>query len=491
MILLVNGKSHDGRKPILPLSLLAVAATFDGKIPYEIVDATHIQDPIDDISRRIERTGARIVAFSVMPGPQTASSFELTVGLKKRFPDLIVVWGAYFPTMYPSATMSCPGVDYAVRGYVGHDLAGWLQGLLDGTPDLDLPGLVHRDPDSGEIVQNPMAKLVDINTLPPFPYHAVDVEFYMRPTFLGTRTISHHISLGCPFKCGFCGVVAMVNGRTSAETAELGAAGVARLVEEYGANAIEFTDNNFFLGEARTQAFCRAIAHHGIRWWAYGRADTLAKYSDETWKAMADSGLHMIYIGAESGSDETLRKMNKGGKQNVNGVLQLAETMKRFGIVPEFSFIIGNPPDPIKDMNDTLAFILKIKKINPLSEIILYSYTPVPQEGEMLASAQEAGFAFPSDVQDWSSEHWQRICQRRDGELPWITPEIRRELRNFRLVMDSAFPTNTDGNLKTWQKLLLQAAGRWRLYTRFHALPYDLRLLNRLIPYQRPETAGF
>ncbi|WP_375175188.1 B12-binding domain-containing radical SAM protein [Pseudooceanicola sp.] len=491
MILLINGKSHEGKKRILPVSLLAVAATFDGKLPYEILDGNHMDDPVEEIATHVARTGARILAFTVMPGPQTASSFELTVALKQRFPDLIVIWGAYFPTMYPRATMSCPGVDYAVRGYVGLDLADWLKSLLEGSPILCLPGLVYRDPESGDLVQNPMSRLVDINTLPPFPYHAVDMEYYMRPTFLGSRTISHHISLGCPFKCGFCGVVAMVNGKTSAERADVGAAGVARLVEEYGANAIEFNDNNFFLGEARTQAFCKAIAHLGIRWWAYGRADTLDKYSDETWAAMADSGLHMIYIGAESGSDETLRKMNKGGKQSVNGVLKLAETMKRHGIVPEFSFIIGNPPDPVADMEQTLSFILKIKEINPLSEIILYSYTPVPQEGEMLAAAQEAGFAFPDDVQDWSSEHWQRICRRREGELPWITPEIRRKLINFRLVMDSAFPTNTDGNLKAWQKLVLQAAGGWRLRSNFHAAPYDLRLLNRLIPFQRPETAGF
>ena len=491
MILLVNGRSHEGKKAILPMSLLAVAATFDGKLPYEIIDGNHLDDPIATISERVEQTDAKIVAFTVMPGPQTASSFELTIALKQRFPHLIVVWGAYFPTMYPNATMSCPGVDYAVKGYVGHDLADWLESLLNGAPDLSLPGLVYRNPDSGEVIENPMAKLVDINTLPPFPYHAVDMEFYMRPTFLGTRTISHHISLGCPFKCGFCGVVAMVNGKTSAESADLGAAGVARLVEEYGANAIEFSDNNFFLGEARTKAFCKAIAHHKIKWWAYGRADTLAKYSDETWAAMAESGLHMIYIGAETGSDETLRMMNKGGKQTANGVVALVETMKRHGIVPELSFIVGNPPDPIKDMNATLDFILKIKQVNPLAEIILYSYTPVPQEGEMLEAAQAAGFEFPKDVKDWSSEHWQRICQRRNGELPWITPKVRRQLLNFRLVMDSAYPTNTDGNLKAWQKLALQAAGRWRLHTNFHAAPYDLRLLNRLIPFQRPETAGF
>ncbi|WP_372992126.1 radical SAM protein [Sulfitobacter sp.] len=490
MILLVNGKSHSGAKPILPMSLLAVAATFEGKLPYEIVDANHLVDPIETLTNKVVETGARILALTVMPGPQTASSFEITLALKLRFPDLIVVWGGYFPTMYPRAAMSCPAVDYGLKGYVNGDLGAFLQSVLDGTPNLSYPNLIYRDP-QGEVVQNRMSKLVDINSLPEFPYKALDMEFYMRPTFLGTRTIGHHISLGCPFKCGFCGVVSMVNGKTSAETPDLGARGVARLVEEYGANAIEFHDNNFFLGEARTRSFCDQIAHHKIKWWAYGRGDTLLKYSEETWASMAASGLKMVYIGAETGSDATLKKMNKGGKQTVNGILQLAETMRRFDIVPEFSFIIGNPPDPVTDMDETLEFIKKIKVINPASEIILYSYTPVPQEGEMLQSAEDAGFVFPSEIEEWSSEHWQRICQRRDGELPWITDKIRRKLRNFRLVIDSTYPTVTDQNLSPMKRTILRTAGRWRFATNFHYGPYELRLLNKLIPYQRPETAGF
>lgn len=490
MILLVNGKSHTSGKPILPMSLLAVAAPLDGKTPYKIFDANHSDNPIDDISDLIISTGARILALTVMPGPQTASSFEITVEIKKKFPDIIVVWGGYFPTMYPNAAMSCPGIDYAVKGYVNGDLSAFFNSILSGAPDLEYAGLIWRKPD-GTVVQNRMSKLVNINTLPPFPYDAVDMGFYMRPTFLGSRTISHHISLGCPFKCGFCGVVSMVNGKTSAEAADLGAQGVARLVEQYGANAIEFHDNNFFLGAKRTQDFCNQIAHHNIRWWAYGRADTLQKYDDKTWKAMADSGLHMIFIGAESGSDETLKKMNKGGKQSVNGILMLAEKMREFGIVPEFSFILGNPPDPITDMNQTLEFIKKIKVINPGSEIILYSYSPVPHESEMLESAQEAGFSFPTELAEWSSEHWQRICQRRESELPWITDDIKKQLRNFRLVLDSTFPTDTDQTLTPFKRMVLRSAGRWRFATNFYAAPYDLRLLNRLIPYQRPETAGF
>ena len=57
----------------------------------------------------------------------------------------------------------------------------------------------------------------------------------------------------------------------------------------------------------------------------------------------------------------------------------MAERIRQFGIIPEFSFVIGNPRDPERDTRETLEFIRKIKRINPDSEIIIYHYTPVPQ----------------------------------------------------------------------------------------------------------------
>ena len=52
--------------------------------------------------------------------------------------------------------------------------------------------------------------------------------------------------------------------------------------------------------------------------------------------------------------------------------------MKAFGIVPEFSFVVGNPPDPEGDLAQTLAFIRRVKAVNAATEIILYVYSPVP-----------------------------------------------------------------------------------------------------------------
>ena len=89
----------------------------------------------------------------------------------------------------------------------------------------------------------------------------------------------------------------------------------------------------------------------------------------------------MIFFGAESGSDWALKEMQKD--ITTEQTLQVASLMHRFGIIPEFSFVVGNPQDPERDTRETLTFIRKLKRLDARAEIILYHYTPVPQRGEM------------------------------------------------------------------------------------------------------------
>ncbi len=122
-------------------------------------------------------------------------------------------------------------------------------------------------------------------------------------------------------------------------------------------------------------------------------------YSDATWEAMRRSGSKMIFMGAESGSDDMLRRMNKGGKASTDMTLALVERMKHYGIVPELSFVLGNPPDPAADIEATIQFIRKLKRVNPATELVLYIYTPVPQEGSILLDeATQAGLPLPGDA---------------------------------------------------------------------------------------------
>ena len=50
------------------------------------------------------------------------------------------------------------------------------------------------------------------------PFHRVPVEKYLRPSFFGKRTTAHHASIGCPFRCSFCGIHAAYGNRELMES---------------------------------------------------------------------------------------------------------------------------------------------------------------------------------------------------------------------------------------------------------------------------------
>jgi len=250
-------------------------------------------------------------------------------------------------------------------------------------------------------------------------------------------------------------------------------------------------DMDFFISEARVAEFAERIAPLQLRWWGLGRIDTLMHYSDRTWDAMVRSGLKMIFSGAESASEETLAAMNKGGTASPGQTLALAARMKRYGIVPEFSFVLGSPPDPEGDTVRTFEFVRQIKEINPATEIVLYTYTPVPLDGSLYDEAKRQGFAFPDTLEEWVSPAWRQLAMRRGEGVPWLDREVRRKIRNFERVINAYYPTTTDVRLTAWRRAALRLASGWRYALKRYEAPYELQALHRLIQYQRPETTGF
>ena len=63
--------------------------------------------------------------------------------------------------------------------------------------------------------------------------------------------------------------------------------------------------------------------------------------------------------------------------------LELAARIRKFGIIPEFSFVVGNPEDPERDTRETIEFIRRIKRLNPDAEIIVQHYIPTPHPDGM------------------------------------------------------------------------------------------------------------
>jgi radical SAM superfamily enzyme YgiQ (UPF0313 family) len=487
MILLFNPRATRPRNRRLPLSVLALAAMLEGREEYEIVDGNLDPQPTQTILSLLREREVELIGVTVMPGPQMAAAIESCREIRAQFPKVPIVWGGYFPSIYSDAALNAKYVDYVVRGQGEHTLLELIDSLR-GRRALDaIQGLSYKDI-FGLHRHNPERLMQAPDAFPRSPFHRIPVEKYLRPSFFGNRTAVHQASIGCPFRCSFCGVHAAYGTRERMESPARTEAILRHLVTTYGADSVQFFDMNFFLREDHASELAERLAPLSLRWWCEARVDTMCRYSNQTFRAIQRSGCAMIFFGAESGSDWALKDMQKD--ISTEQTLELARRIREFGIIPEFSFVVGNPKDPERDTRETLEFIRKIKRLNRRSEIIMYHYTPVPQRsGESKGMYGDAGekVTFPTTPEEWATKRWMDFTLRIDPKTPWLERKTKELIDNFELVISSRWPTVQDIRAPRWARLLLKTLSSWRYLLRVYARPRELRWAHQFISLRKPK----
>jgi radical SAM superfamily enzyme YgiQ (UPF0313 family) len=477
---------------------MQIAASVDGVYDWVIVDGNREQHPYRKITGYLDSGEYKYVGFTVMPGPQLKQAIPFAHEIKRGYPGIFMIWGGYFPSNQYRTVLDSGYVDFIVNGPGDHAFPRLIAALENNASFAEIDNLIYKEGD--QIIKTKKADLIAQETLPPLPYEKLHrlypMERYLGKTCLGNRTIAYHSSVGCPFTCSFCAVVPIYEARWKAKPAAQVYSDVKYIKERWGADAIEFHDNNFFVSEKRTVAFSRLIKPEHMHWWGEGRIDTIDQYSDQSLALMREAGCKMIFFGAETGNNEVLKQMNKGGRQTGEQIRRFAARMKKFDIVPEYSFVLGTPaPTPEKVMEQIdfdINFIREIKAINPRTEIVIYLYSPVPTEGSELYKATRAnGFQFPRELEDWISPRWENFDLRKNPLTPWLTADMVNKIKDFETVLNGYYPTISDLRLTGIKRRAISTLAAIRYKTRLYHKPYEIKLLQLLWKYRQPELEGF
>ncbi len=482
----------------IPNSILAIAASIEGKYEYVIVDGNLENDPMSVIRRYLQTGDFGFFASTVMPGPQLKQAIPFSKRIREEFPSVNIIWGGYFPSNHPKVVLESGFVDVIVNGPGDKTFPHILHAFENKQSFEGINNLLYLQ--EGKVIKSAKDELYDLDALTPYPYEKLNsfypMEKYQQKTYIGKHPVAYHSSFGCPFTCSFCAVVPIYNARWKGRSAKGIADDIIFLQQRFGADSVEFMDNNFFVSEKRTVEFCKLIAPYNMSWWGEGRIDTIDKYKDETLALMKEAGCKMIFFGAESGDDEVLKKMDKGGTQSSAQILKFAKRMQQFGIIPEYSFVLGTPADsPEKAMlqiDKDIAFIRKVKEVNPETEIIIYIYSPVPTEGsEMFKAVMTTGFRYPQKLEEWVSPEWENFDLRKNPLTPWLTPEMVDKIKNFETVLHGYYPTVSDLRLTTRKRRVIKRLAALRYKTGFYPFPYEIKALHKLWKYRKPEIEGF
>ncbi|MGC1459136.1 MAG: radical SAM protein [Steroidobacteraceae bacterium] len=495
-LLLVNPRITSRRSARFPLSLLKLAGALQSRYACRIVDGNVDGSYLQTTRRLLGAEQFTAVGVTVMGGPQVRSAIEVSTIIRQAAPATPIIWGGYFPTLYPDTALNAPYVDYAVRAVGESALVELLDAIRAGDEAAleSVRGIAWKR--GGRLVRNPDRHMEVRGQEAPLPYDLLgDPRIYLARTFLGRRTAAHQASVGCRFRCTFCGVAAMFRGATGLPPALRLERELTWLKDDLGADSIQYFDHNFFDREKDMVPLLEVLARVQLPWWCYARADALLGLSASSWALVRKSRLRMAYIGAESPNDAMLKSIRKG--TTADQTLAVADLCRRQGVIPELSFMVAPPVDTENETERTFEFIREVKRINPLAEIIVYIYTPLPPSALPENSRARAAvpldltgepLRFPSSPEEWTRQQWVDYACHADA--PWLNDRLRMRIRSFVTVLGCRFPTVQDVRAPAWSKLTLRALASWRYRFRRYDQPWELDLSRKLIRLAEPRVSG-
>ena len=497
-VLLINPTITAKRHARFPLAIMHLADAIAPRHEARILDGNLDRDFVGTAMRLAASGEIDAIGVTVMGGPQLPQALKVSDAIRHAVPAIPIVWGGYFPTLFPEAALAERCVDFAVRAQGEKTFSEWLD-ALDGTRALSaIAGLSWKL--DGRIVHNPDRAF---ERAPATPLSFAGIERpteYLGRTCLGQRTAGYQSAIGCRFRCTFCGVAAVFRGKTALPDAAQLDADLTYLSSTLGADSIQFYDHNFFDREVDMQPVLDVLVRHRLPWWCYARSDALVNLSPASWAKVRQSGLRMAYIGAESPSDATLREIRKGTR--ADQTLEAVRMCRANGVIPELSFMLAHPQDPEGETEKTFQFVRQVKQLHPQAEIVLYVYTPLPASPHsvdglhprVLASTAHIRdltgnrVAFPTRAREWARPEWVAYWCHRDA--PWLSSRLKRRIQDFTTVLGCRFPTATDVRSSTLAKRALRAMAAWRYRFQRYDHPWELDLTTRLIALHDPKTAS-
>jgi hypothetical protein len=224
--------------------------------------------------------------------------------------------------------------------FIGNSLGSWTdeKGLTENGIHI-----VHlNDPFQSGAVNEP----VDYDSLPTPIYRNRDRYLF--------DILPFRLKHGCIWgKCRFCSLAKGWNAGYKERSAERVIQEMGELVDKYNPTMFVCRDNS--LNGWNLTEFCTYFENFKKPWAGMARANL----TDKEIEALHRAGCRLIYFGIESGSDRTLKEINKGISSR-----QMSDFIKALhhnNIMPAPSFFVGTPGETEDDIQKTIQFIMDHK----------------------------------------------------------------------------------------------------------------------------------
>jgi anaerobic magnesium-protoporphyrin IX monomethyl ester cyclase len=256
------------------------------------------------------------------------------------------------------------GADFVLIGEGEETLVELLDRLTGRTetPFEQIPGLAwpdeHNQSGSPKFHRNPRRPdIKDLDSLPFPAWDLIDVPRYRQIWMKrhGYYSMNMVTTRGCPYHCNWCAKPIWgqrYNSRSPKNVTEE----LEWLKERYQPDHIWFVDDIMGLKPGWWQRFADAAEQRDVvvPFKCLSRADLIVRHDSDV-QALSRAGCEIVWMGAESGSQEILNAMEKGTQ--VEQIAEAARRLKAAGIKVAFFLQFGYPGETLEDIEKTLQLV--------------------------------------------------------------------------------------------------------------------------------------
>lgn len=402
-------------KPYPPLGILYISSFLQkAKVEHDVFDSTF--SSFNKLCEQILQKKYRQIA--IYTNLMTKINVVKLIAFIRSNPDV----------KETTIILGGPDVRYNAEDYVnnGADMIVLGEGeetMLDLISTLNTPFNPFLDKVAGIAFKNYFGKIVyteerekikDTDTLP-FPNRdRIDIKKYLSvwKKAHGVNAINVSTQRGCPYTCKWCSTA--VYGQTYRRRS---AASVCNELEEiqkkYNPDTIWFVDDVFTVSHKWLLEFADEVQKRNLKlkYECITRADRM---SDAAINDLKRSGCYRVWIGAESGSQNIIDKMDR--RVDVKIVQEMLVKAKNAGIETGTFIMLGYPGETLEDIMKTVDHLVAS---NPTYFTITIAY---PIKGTGLYDEVKDKFTNPPD---WATSTDREIDFKRTYPREFYTHAVQ------------------------------------------------------------------
>jgi len=458
----------------ISVGLMCLASYLDQKgIEVKIIDGARQKNYLSLIKNQLPLVD--FVGISVMT-TQVGPALEVSKIAKDFNKNLPVIWGGLHPTFFPKETVSHPDIDIVVIGEGEQTLWEIIQGL----PLEKISGLAFKKGNLGQINQPRVLMEMDQLPLPNWQLMPIEVLDHL-------ALVPTHTSRGCPHRCAFCiNAIRKNRWRARNSVSVLKDLKIIKNHKSFQDKPIRFWDEDFFVDKQRALDIIDGMIDKKLNlvWETTVRADYISDkmIDDDFLKKLRQSGCYLLSFGAESGSDQILKKIKKD--LIVKQILNSARKCLEYDIIPQYSFMVGLPAETKKDMMQTIDLIDQLVKLSPKIQILgPQAFRPYPGS-ELYNQCLDAGWQPPKTLEQWASVMRHELNYLSPKNFPWLdNPDFVDSLEAYTRFgahsIRNALSSTVKANKILKLLFIIICKIRWKL--KFFSWPIEVKIAKKFV----------